>query len=76
VRRGVLVATAGGAVGLAIALLTNQMLDSLLFQVSTTDALTLGIVTTCLLAVAASASLIPARWTTRIDPVVALRSED
>jgi putative ABC transport system permease protein len=76
VRRGVLVATAGAAVGLAMALLTNQMLDSLLFQVSTTDALTLGIVTACLLAVAASASLIPARWTTRIDPVVALRTED
>ena len=46
-----------------------------LFEVSPTDAPTLGLAALILLSVAALASLIPTRSSTRIDPVVALRAE-
>jgi predicted permease len=73
--RGVVVAAVGSFVGLVAALGVNRMLSSLLFQVSPTDPVTLGIVTATLLIVAAVATLVPARWTTRIDPVIALRTD-
>jgi ABC-type lipoprotein release transport system permease subunit len=43
--------------------------------VSPTDATTLAVITGLLLGVASLASLIPARSSTRIDPVIALRAE-
>jgi ABC-type antimicrobial peptide transport system permease subunit len=75
VRRGVFIGALGSAVGLVLALATNRALVSLLFQISPADVPTLGTVTITLLVVAALASLIPALWTARIDPAIALRSE-
>lgn len=74
-RRGMVVAAVGTAVGLAGALAANRLLGALLFEVSPSDALTLGAIALVLLAVAAVASLLPARASTRIEPVVALRAE-
>ncbi|MEZ0335451.1 MAG: ABC transporter permease [Gemmatimonadales bacterium] len=74
-RRGMALATAGTSVGLLGALVGNRLLSSMLFEVSPTDAPTLGVVALILLCVAALASLIPTRSSTRIDPVVALRAE-
>jgi predicted permease len=74
-RRGMALATAGTSVGLLGALVGNRLLSSMLFEVSPTDAPTLGLVALILLSVAALASLIPTRSSTRIDPVVALRAE-
>jgi putative ABC transport system permease protein len=74
-RRGIAIAAAGSAFGLAAALLTNHLLAALLYQVSPTDSPTLGIVSGLLLAVATLASLIPARHATRVDPMISLRAE-
>jgi putative ABC transport system permease protein len=48
----------------------------LLYRVSPTDLVTLTAVAVLLLTIATLASLIPARSTTRIDPVLALRAEE
>ena len=74
-RRGMSLAAAGTALGLLGALAANRLLASLLFEVSPTDALTLALVALALLTVAAIASALPARSSTRIEPAVALRAE-
>jgi putative ABC transport system permease protein len=73
-RRGLVIAAAGCLFGLAGALMTNRVLAALLYEVSPTDGTTLAVVTALLIAVAVFASLIPARSSSRIEPVVALRA--
>ena len=73
--RGLAIAAAGGAVGMAAALLTNQLLSSLLYEVSPTDLLTMTGVGVLLLSISVMATLVPAHTTARIQPSVALRSE-
>lgn len=75
VRRGLTIAAIGVVVGLAGALAVNRLLSTLLFEVSPTDPATLAVVALLLLVVAALASLVPARATTRIDPAIALRAD-
>ncbi len=74
-RRGLTIAGVGAVVGLLGALLANRLLVALLYDVTPTDLTTLTAVTGLLIGVTALASLIPARSTTRIDAVVALRAE-
>jgi putative ABC transport system permease protein len=74
-RRGLVIATAGLAVGLLGALLVNRLLVALLYDVTPTDLATLTAVTGFLIGVAALASLIPAQSATRVDAVIALRAE-
>jgi putative ABC transport system permease protein len=74
-RRGLTLATIGVVTGLLGALLANRLLLALLYQVSPTDPVTLSIVVVLLLTVAGLASLFPARSSTRIDPVEALRAD-
>jgi putative ABC transport system permease protein len=74
-RRGMALAIAGTSLGLLGALVGNRLLSSMLFEVSPTDAPTLGVVALILLGVAALASLMPTRSSTRIDPVVALQAD-
>jgi predicted permease len=74
-RRGMAVAATGVALGMLGALAANRALAALLFEVEPTDAATLGATAAALLVVAALASLIPARASTRIEPVVALKAE-
>lgn len=66
---------AGLAVGIVVALGSGRVLSSLLFAVSPRDPWTIGAVALVLAAVAALACYIPARRTTRIDPLEALRYE-
>jgi predicted permease len=75
-RRGLAIAAAGLSAGLLGALVTNRLLQSLLYEVSPTDAVTLAGVALLLLGVAALAGVGPARASTRIDPARALRAED
>jgi putative ABC transport system permease protein len=53
----------------------TRVMTSLLFGVSTTDALIFGTVPVLLAAVAFAATAIPAWRATLVDPVVALREE-
>ncbi len=73
--RGLAITAVGSVLGLIGALLANHLLQGLLYDVSPTDLATLTAVTGFLIVVAAVATLIPARTSTRIDPVVALRAE-
>ncbi len=67
-------AAAGVLIGLAGALATTRVMQSLLFDVSTADPFTLGAVTVLLLGVAVAAAWVPARRAARVDPVDALRA--
>jgi putative ABC transport system permease protein len=68
-------AVAGVAVGSVLALVAARLIRGLLFEVGATDALTFAAVAAGLLGVALSASYIPARRATRVDPMIALRGE-
>jgi putative ABC transport system permease protein len=73
--QSMIVTTAGIGVGLAGAFAVTRYLESMLFGLSPFDAPTVGAVTLLLATVAALASYIPARRATRVDPMVALRTE-
>jgi predicted permease len=66
---------AGLAIGLAGALLATRVLDSLLFGVSAGDPATFAAVSAALITVLLFAAYLPARRATRVDPMVALRTE-
>jgi ABC-type lipoprotein release transport system permease subunit len=72
-RQGVLLAAAGGAIGLVVALGAARLVEPLLFRVPARDPAVLAGVALALLAVAAAATLVPAWRATRVDPAVALR---
>jgi putative ABC transport system permease protein len=65
----------GVLAGLAGAVALSRAMASLLFQLSPTDPATLGSMAALLAVVALVASYLPARRATRVDPLVALRSE-
>lgn len=68
-------AIAGIATGSAAAVLLGRALAPDLYQVSAHDPLTLALVALVLLGAATLACAVPARRASRVDPVVALRSE-
>jgi predicted permease len=74
-RQGAAVAAAGVALGLLMAFVGAQLARGLLFEVSPTDPLVMGVVSLLLIAVALLACWIPAVRATRVDPVVALRAD-
>ena len=73
--RGLAIACVGLAGGLIGALVANRLLRALLYGVTPTDTPTLLGVIALLACVAALASLLPARSSTRINVVTALRAE-
>ena len=73
--RGVRLAVAGLAIGLAAAVALGRVIRSLLFGVTPFDATTLVAVPIVLGAMALIASWIPARRAMRLDPVRAMREE-
>lgn len=75
IARSLSLVAVGVAFGLAGALALSQLLTSLLYDVQPTDPLTLAGVVALLLSVAVAASYLPGRRATRVDPVIALRSE-
>jgi putative ABC transport system permease protein len=72
---GLRLALAGVGLGVIGALAGTRLLASLVYQVSTTDPLTLGATAGVLVASAALASWVPARRATRVDPAISLRAE-
>jgi putative ABC transport system permease protein len=75
VGQGVRLAAIGVAVGLAGAFAVTRLLQGMLFEVHANDPGTFIAVPLLLGGVAIAASYIPARRATRVDPMVALRSE-
>jgi len=75
VRQGAVLALAGIALGLGVALVVTRGLAFFLFGVSPFDPLTYGAVTVLLFLAGVTATFFPARKATRVDPVVALRAE-
>lgn len=75
VRQGMTLAFAGVALGVAAGLGLTRAMRHLLFNVSASDPMTFALITLLLIVVAFIASYIPARGATKVDPLVALRSE-
>ena len=73
--QGVRLAALGAALGIAGAIAALRVMQSMLFRVSPTDPLTLGVVVVLICAVALLAAYLPARRATRIDPMTSLREE-
>ena len=65
----------GIALGIGGALVVSQLMQQALFEVDPADPLVYLVVSVTLLLVAECASFFPARRATRIDPVIALRTE-
>ena len=65
----------GIAIGIAGALVVSRLMQQMLFQVGPADPIVYVALSVILLLVAEAASWFPARRATRIDPVIALRSE-
>jgi putative ABC transport system permease protein len=68
-------AIVGVAAGVLIAAALSKVLGSLLAGTSALDPLTYGSVVLLLMSVASLAAFVPARRSTRIDPIVALRAD-
>jgi len=75
VRRGLMMAGIGTAIGVVAALLLTRYLRDVLFGVEPTDPLTYGLVVVSMLAVAGLASAVPARRAATVDPAIAFRSD-
>lgn len=75
IRRGMILAVTGVTVGMASAFLLSRYIEAMLFGIASTDALTYVTVAIALVAIAALASVIPARRAARVDPLVALQPE-
>ena len=73
--RAALLASAGTAIGLGGAMATSQLLQGMVFGLTPLDAATYASVAGLFAGVAVAASYLPARRASRLDPLVALRSE-
>ena len=73
--RGMLLVLGGVATGLTIALASAGVLHSLVAGISPRDPVTFGSTAAVLVVVALVANYLPARRATRIDPLVALRTD-
>src|SRR5262249_23898045 len=74
-RQGMSLAGIGAALGTAGALALGRFITSLLFGIDSSDPATLTAAALVLIGVAFLACFVPARRATKVDPLVALRSE-
>jgi ABC-type antimicrobial peptide transport system permease subunit len=74
-RPTVMVIAIGLAIGLAGALITSRLVETLLFDLTPRDPVTLAAAVITLGVAALLAGYLPARRASRIDPAVALRAE-
>jgi ABC-type antimicrobial peptide transport system permease subunit len=74
-RQGMKLVLIGVVIGIPVSLGVARVLSSLLVGLTTSDALTIGVVTALLVGVTLLACYLPARRATRVDPLVTLRYE-
>ncbi|MDO8794551.1 MAG: ABC transporter permease [Vicinamibacterales bacterium] len=74
-RDAVLVVGVGSVAGLVVVVVSGRFVGSLLFGVQATDPFVLASSWVCLVAVAVIATLVPAVRATRIDPMIALKTD-
>jgi putative ABC transport system permease protein len=75
VREAGILTLAGLAAGLILSLLATRLMASLLFGVGTNDPVTLTAVSAALALVSLGAAYVPGQRATRVDPMVALRTD-
>jgi putative ABC transport system permease protein len=73
--QGLVLTGTGIAAGLISAMALTGLMERLLFGVGARDPLTFAAISVLLALVAMAACFIPARRATRVDPMIALRSE-
>ena len=73
--RGLIIAVTGLAAGLGAAFFTARYFQNFLIGVAAGDPMTYAVITAILAAVALFACWLPARRATKVDPLIALRSE-
>ena len=69
------VAAIGMAAGLVVSLVATRLIATMLFRVGTIDPLSIGLAAGVMMLVSVVSSYAPARRASRVDPLVALRSE-
>jgi putative ABC transport system permease protein len=74
-RQGVRLMIAGVGLGIVSALALTRLMSNLLYGVGAADPATFAAVVFTLLAVAFLASYLPARYATRVSPMIALRNQ-
>lgn len=72
-KQGMALVVTGMLIGLAGALLVGRMLSRLLYGIGASDPISVTVAASVLLTVAFLACYLPARWASRVDPLVALR---
>ncbi len=74
-RQGMKLVLIGAVIGIPASLAVARLLSSMLIGLTTSDALTIGVVTALLMGVTLLACYLPARRATRVDPLETLRYE-
>jgi predicted permease len=74
-REALWVAAVGVAIGIALAVASSRLVNSVLFGLTPNDPIAIGAATAVMIGVALFAGWLPARRATRIDPMIALRHE-
>jgi putative ABC transport system permease protein len=74
-KQGLSLVVTGVLIGFVAALLVGRLLSRMLYGISASDPVSLTGAAAVLFAVALLACYLPARWASRVDPLVALREE-